>query len=383
LSPLFVRRVQRRGYYNDGGLLYLQVDAGGNRSWIFRYGAQGRHHHGLGPLHTVSLAEAREKARECRKLLLDGHDPIAESRTRRAAARIAAAKAVTFAAAAETYITKHHAAWKNPKNRQQWRNTLATYAYPVLGKLPVAAIDTGLVLRVLEPIWHTKSETASRVRMRLERVLSWAAVHGYRPGDNPARWRGHLDHLLPAQGKIAPVRHHGALPYADVPAFLVELRQRDGLAAAALEFLILTAARTGEVLGATWGELDSEQRTWMIPARRMKSGREHRVPLSDRAVELLRELPREGQRPFALSNMALLQLLKRMNRPGITAHGFRSSFRDWAAERTNYPNHVVEMALAHAVGDKVEAAYRRGDLFQKRRALMRAWSAFCAGGNRG
>jgi integrase len=345
----------------------------------FRYGAQGRHWHGLGPIYTITLAEAREKARECRKLLLDGKDPIAQKRAQQAAARLEAAKAMTFDAAAETYIRAHHPAWKNRKNEEQWRNTLKRYASPVIGKLPVGAVDTAFVLRVLEPIWRTKSETASRVRMRIERVLAWATVHGYRGGDNPARWRNHLDQLLPAQGKIAPVKHHAALGYAEVPGFIVELHERDGAAAEALEFLILTAARTGEVLGATWEEIDLKKATWTVPAPRMKSGREHRVPLSDRSVAILDGLSHRSRRVFPLSNMALLQLLRRMGRADITAHGFRSSFRDWAAERTHYPNFVVEMALAHTVGNKVEAAYRRGDLFDKRRALMAEWAAFCTG----
>ena len=380
LTALDVRRAKRRGYYHDGSGLYLAIDRAGNKSWIFRYGAGGARHCGLGPLHTVTLAEARERARQCRQLLLEGRDPIAEKRARKAAAQLEAARAITFQDAAETYINDHHAAWKNEKNRQQWRNTLATYAYPVIGKLPVAAIDTGLVMRVLQPVWHDKPETASRVRMRIERVLGWATVNGYRNGDNPARWRGHLDHLLPAQGKIAPVAHHAALPYADIPDFIVELHERDGLAAEALEFLILTAARTGEVLGATWDEIDFKARTWTVPAKRMKSGHEHRVPLSNRAIDLLEDLPRDGDRIFPLSNMALLQLLKKRMRRKITSHGFRSSFRDWAAECTDCPNHVVEMALAHTVADKTEAAYRRGDLFEKRRGLMAAWAAFCAGG---
>ena len=241
LTAFDVKRAKARGLYSDGGGLYLQIDRNANRSWIFRYGPQGRRYFGLGPTHTITLAEAREKARDCRKLLLEGRDPIAEKQARKAAARIEAAKRITFAEAAETYITDHHAAWKNEKNRTQWRNTLRDYAYPVIGKLPVAAIDTGLVLRVLQPIWTTKTETAARVRMRIERILSWATVQGFRSGDNPARWDKHLDNLLPAQAKVAPVEHHPALPYAEVPAFLRDMRERDGLAAEAFEFMILTA----------------------------------------------------------------------------------------------------------------------------------------------
>jgi integrase len=380
LTALAIKRAKQRGLYHDGGGLYLQIATNGSRSWIFRYGAQGRRHFGLGPLHTVTLAEAREKARQCRQRLLDGVDPIAERQARKAAARLEAAKAIDFATAAETYITDHHSAWKAEKNRQQWRSTLATYAHPIIGKLPVAAIDTALVLRCLQPIWHEKPETASRVRMRIERVLGWATAHGYRSGDNSARWRGHLDNLLPAHGKIAPVQHHAALPYAEVPAFIRELHERDGdAAAAALEFLILSATRTAETLGAEWSELDLRARVWTISARRTKSGREHRVPLSSRALEILKGLPRKGERPFPLSNNALLLLLKRMGRAGITAHGFRSSFRDWAAETHDAERDVVEMALAHSIADKTEAAYRRGDLFEKRRKLMNDWASFCGG----
>jgi integrase len=327
-------------------------------------------------LHTVSLSEAREKARQCRLVLLEGKDPIQEKRARRAAAAAEAAKQITFERAAEKYINDHHAAWKNPKNKQQWENTLRTYAYPVIGKLPVAAIDTGLVMRVLEPVWRTKNETASRVRMRVERVLGWATVHGYRTGDNPARWRGHLDHLLPPQGKIAPVEHHAALPYAKVPGFITALRERNG-AAPAFEFLILTAARTSEVLGATWDEFDLKASMWTIPAQRMKSAREHRVPLSDRAVEILKAQPRNRKRPFPFRGMAFLMMVRRMGRTGVTPHGFRSSFRDWAAETHDASRDVAEMALAHTVSDKTEAAYRRGDLFNKRRRLMDDWASFC------
>jgi integrase len=381
LTALGIKRAKRPGLYHDGAGLYLKIDPGGSRSWVFRYGPQGRRYHGLGPLHTITLAEAREKARGCRKLLLDGVDPIADRQARKAALQLEAAKIITFAAAAETYIRDHHAAWKNPKNQQQWHNTLATYAFPVIGRLPVAAIDTGLVIRVLQPIWTEKTETAARVRMRIKRILDWAGVHGYRSGDNPARWAGHLEHLLPAQAKIAPVKHHAALPYAELPKFIRQVHLRDGSAGEALEFLILTAARTAEVIGATWDEFDLEQGIWTIPAGRMKGAREHRVPLSNRAVALVAAQPRNRKRVFRLSNMAFLALLKRMKRTDITAHGFRSSFRDWCAETHSASREVAEMALAHAISDKTEAAYRRGDLFAKRRTLMDDWAIFCGGGN--
>lgn len=272
------------------------------------------------------------------------------------------------------------------KHFRQWESTLATYVYPVFGNLPVAAIDTGLVTRVLEPIWFTKAETASRVRGRIECILDWAIAREYRPSDNPARWKGHLDKLLPQQQKIRKVNHHAALPYTDLPLFLANLGEQGGIAARGLEFAILTACRTGEVIGAMFEEVDIEEAIWTIPAERMKGGRTHRVPLSDRAVEIVSTMKQiqtseylfpgpNLQRP--LSNMAFLQLLRRMGRDDITVHGFRSTFRDWAAECTSYPREVAEMALAHAIGNKVEAAYRRGDMFEKRSNLMQDWADYC------
>jgi integrase len=360
------------GLYLDGQGLHLRVTKAGTRSWIYRYRIAGKAHDlGLGPYPLVTLAEARERATAQRKLRLDGHDPIA---TRQAAR----AKAVSFRECAERYIAAHQAGWKNPKHRAQWPSTLETYVYPVFGELPVAAIDTGLVARAIEPIWNTKPETAGRVRGRIESVLDWAKARGYRDGENPARWKGHLDNLLPARSKVRRVEHHAALPYPEIAGFMAELRRQDGTAARALEFLILTAARTGEVIGARWSEIDIPQRLWTVPASRMKAGREHRVPLSDRAVEILGQPGEPDARVFPLSNMALLMLLRRMGRGKLTAHGFRSTFRDWAAERTSFPAEVAEMALAHTVADKVEAAYRRGDLFQKRRGLAEAWARFCS-----
>lgn len=295
------------------------------------------------------------------------------------------AKAVTFEEAAERYIEAHKAGWKNAKHAAQWTTTLKTYAYPLIGESPVQAIDTGLVLKVLEPIWTTKTETANRLRGRIESVLDWARVRGYRERENPARWRGHLEQLLPAPSKVQRVQHHAALPYADLPKFMEALRAQDGVSASALEFAILTVARTGEVIGAKWSEIDLKERVWTIPAERMKAGKEHRVPFSARTLAILKSMKALGSGEYvfpglnnkALSNMALLMLLRRMGREDITAHGFRSTFRDWAAERTNFPAEVAEMALAHAVGDKVEAAYRRGDLFAKRRELMTAWAKAC------
>jgi integrase len=378
--------------YADGGGLYLQVTPGNNhhisKSWIFRFaGGNGKERYmGLGSFDTVGLDEAREKAGECRKLRDQGKDPIETRTAQRASAAAERAKAMTFEQCAERYIAAHRAGWRNPKHASQWQNTLATYVSPTLGRLPVQAVDVGLVTKVLEPIWSTKPETASRVRGRIEAVLDWAAARGFREADNPARWKGRLDKLLPRRSKVRAVQHHAALPYPEIGAFICALRERPATAARALEFAILTAARTGEVLGARWSEIDLRAKVWTVPASRMKSGREHRVPLSDAAIAVLQEMHglREndhvfpGDRREALSDMALLMLLRRMNRSDLTAHGFRSTFRDWAAECTNFPNEVVEMALAHAVSDKVEAAYRRGDLFEKRRKVMDAWASYCA-----
>jgi integrase len=389
LTALAVDRAKRRGHYGDGGGLFLQVSASGAKSWVFRFKEFGRlREMGLGPTHTVSLAEARQKALECRKARLDGLDPIEARRGKRVQAKFDAAKAMTFAACAERYIASHKAGWRNPKHAAQWPATLGTYVYPVFGSLPVQAVDVGLVMKAIEPIWVQKPETAGRVRGRIESVLDWATARGYRHGENPARWRGHLENLLPKKSKVRRVEHHAALPYPEIGAFTAELRQQEGVAARALEFAILTAARTGEVIGAKWDEIDPGERLWTVPAERMKKAdKEHRVPLSDAALAILDDLRKVQQDNFVfpsskagrpISNMAMLMLLRRMGRGDLTTHGFRSSFRDWAAERTGFPAEVAEMALAHTVSDKVEAAYRRGDLFQKRRQLSDAWAKFCA-----
>jgi len=372
--------------YADGGGLYLRIGPTGAKSWVYRFMRQGkRRDMGLGPLHVVSLADARVRAAECRKQRLDGKDPLAAREQERASARLDAAKSMTFTNCAEAYIKAHAPSWRNAKHADQWTNTLETYAGPVFGALPVQAVDLGLVMKVLESIWTAKPETASRVRGRIEAVLDWATVRGYRQGDNPARWRGHLDNLLPRRAKVQKVEHHAALPYAEMGAFMEALRAQDCTAARALEFVILTAARTGEVISARWDEFDLGAKIWTIPGERMKAGREHRVPLSPAALALLKRMQAKGsefifpgskpRRP--LSNMAMLKLLERMKRADLTVHGFRSSFRDWAAERTNFAREVAEAALAHVVGDKVEAAYRRGDLFEKRRRLMEAWATHC------
>ena len=340
---------------------------------------------GLGPVHTIGLAEARARALDCRRLLLDGIDPIDSRNAERAAERVARADELTFQHCAEKYIEAHRAGWKNAKHADQWSNTLATYAYPVFDALPISAIDTTLVMKVLEPIWTTKTETASRIRGRIESVLDWAAVRGYHFGENPARLKGHLDALLPKRSRVQKVKHHPALPHGDLAAFMQKLRAEDGTAARALEFLILTATRTNEVIGATWQEFDLDERVWTIPAERMKMGKEHRIPLAARAIVLMKSQQevRRGDYVFPgardnkpLSNMAMLQLLERMNRDDITVHGFRSTFRDWAGETTHYPREVCEAALAHGIKDKAEAAYARGDLFAKRAALMQDWADF-------
>lgn len=379
------------GWHSDGGNLYLLV-RGVSRGWVFRFVAPDgkRRNMGLGSLHAVSLAEARKQAlllREQIKHPLARTDPLAKRREERILMRLSRRKYMTFKACAEAYIDAHRAEWKNAKHAQQWENTLATYAYPILGDLPVAFIDESLVLKVLLPIWDSKTETATRLRGRIESVLDWATFNKYREGDNPARWKGHLDNSLAKPNKIARVIHHPALPYREIDTFMAELRERDGLGARALEFLILTASRSGEVRGATWDELDIEERIWVVPAHRMKSQREHRVPLSDTAFELIRNLPRlqgsnllfpSAKPNTAMSDMTLTAILRRMGRTDITVHGFRSTFRDWAAEATNYPRDLAEMALAHTIENKVEAAYRRGDMLQRRSLMMNEWANYCS-----
>jgi len=331
---------------------------------------------GLGPLDTVSLAEARDKARDARQTVRDGKDPITVREERDATAP-------TFAEAAAAYVEAHRAGWRNVKHAAQWESTLRTYAEPFIGSRSVDSIATEDVLEILTPLWTTKPETAARLRGRVERVLDWCRVRGYRHGDNPARWRGHLAALLPPRSRVRTVRHHRALPWSGAPAFMRDLKQRDGMAARALEFLILTAARSGEVRGARWSEVDVGTATWTVPAERMKAGREHRVPLSPRAVELLQALPTfegtdlifPGARGGPLSDMSVSAVTRRMKVDAVP-HGFRSSFRDWAAESTAYPREVAEAALAHTIPDEVEAAYRRSDLFGKRRKLMAEWAAF-------
>lgn len=380
LSAIEVSKKNKPGRYGDGGGLWLQVSKFGTKAWIFRYMISGKARHmGLGDLNTFSLQEARERARKQRQLLADGIDPLVAIESDRAEQ----AKRITFNDAAEQYIAAHRAGWKNIKHADQWRATLETYAGPIVGNMSVADIDTPHVLNVLSPIWTVKTETATRLRGRIEAILAWATVRQFRSGDNPARWRGHLDKLLAKPTKLAKVRHHAAMPYVTLPGFMERVRGMESMSARALEWTILTAARTGESVGARWSEIDLGGKIWTIPGERMKAGREHRVPLSGRALAILASLSRESEFVFPgagksrpLSNMAMLQLLRGID-PSLTVHGFRSTFRDWAAERTNVPRDIAEQALAHKIESSIEAAYRRGDALEKRRRLMQAWSSYC------
>jgi integrase len=392
---------RKPGAHRVSANLYLLVrpseSGGGLRaSWVFRYetsagGKRKGKHMGLGSAADFTLAEAKEKARKQRQLLAEGVDPLDAKREKKAAAKLEAAKTLTFGAAAKQVVDTHRLSWRNAKHAAQWSTTFEAStrqppATAVINDLPVQAIDTALALKVLEPIWRKTPETASRVRQRCEKVIDWASARGYRQGDNPFRWSGHLQELLPAKTKIAKVRHHAALPYVELPQFMSELRANSFVSARALELTILCATRTSETINAEVSEIDLRERVWTIPANRMKAGREHRVPLSERAVELLESLPREdgnphlfigGKKGKPLSNMAMLELMKGMQ-PGLTVHGFRSTFRDWAAERTNFPREIAEAALAHVLESKTEAAYQRGDLLEKRRKLMQAWADYCA-----
>jgi integrase len=404
LSSAAIRAASKPGLYGDGHGLYLQISVFDTKSWVFRYMLDGvARKMGLGALHTVSLAEARKRAAAWRLKVHDGVDPIDERKVARGRHKVEMARAITFKGCAEKYIEANRAGWKNAKHTSQW---VATFnetrrgkkvfpaATQAINDLPVSAINTGLVLKALEPTWATTPETASRCRSRIELVLDWAKVRGYRDGENPARWRGHLDKILPARAKVQRVEHHPAIPYVEMPEFMSALRARDGVSARALEFAIMTAARSGEVIGAKWTEIDLEARLWTIPGERMKAGREHRIPLSEPALAILEALPRESDFVFLggrvrrpLSDRAMLDIVHAICGAGATVHGFRSSFRDWAAEQTSYPHELCEIALAHAVGNKVDAAYRRSDMMERRRRLMQDWATYCeqppaaAGGN--
>jgi integrase len=415
LSQTFVDKHTTPGLYSDGNGLYLQITSSKDddyvtKSWIFRYAVGAREKKrerkmGLGPYPLVTLAMAREMAIECSLKRLRGIDPLEEREAEKRTKAVTTAKTITFEKAAELYIAAHRAGWRSVKHAWQWPSSLKMYAYPVFGELAVRDIDTGMVVRVLEPIWTTKTETASRVRGRIESVLDWAKVNGYREGENPARWSGHLDHLLPKRSKVSKVEHHPALPYAQMPEFMAALCTRASVSARCLEFTILTMSRTGESIGATWDEIDTDEKVWTIPGERMKGEREHRVPLSNAAVAVIEHLKSLRQNEYVfpggregkpLSQTAMLKLLEQMNaereranlprwtdpkqgNEDATPHGFRSSFSDWVSEETNFPSDLAEAALAHIKGDKVEAAYRRGTMFEKRRELMDAWASYCAG----
>jgi integrase len=420
LNKLTALRVTKAkpGMHADGGGLYLRVGASGAKgakSWIFRYSVDGKERYlGLGSAASVKLAQARKLAANARALRAEGKDPIEHRRVEQREATLAKAKTITFAQAAKRYIAAHEHVWRNAKHRQQWSNTINTYADSIIGALPVQDIDLGLIVQVLQPIWTTKPETAGRLRGRIERILGWAKVNGYRAGENPARWKDNLDHALAARDGIRKARalrlagkttiHQPALPYAQIPAFMTALRQQPGIAARALEFAILTAARSGEVRALpSTGELDINGKVWILPPSRMKGEREHRVPLTAAAVALIGRMrdqqlgdyvfPSANGEP--LSDMALTEVIRRMNElrdkaglprwidpkegnRDVVPHGFRSSFRDWVSEVTSFPDVVAEAALAHAKGDKVEGAYQRGTIFEKRRKLMDAWARFCA-----
>lgn len=388
LSAIEVSRLKAPGLVSVGVVpgLHLQVSTTGARSWILRVKVgTKRRDMGLGQFPGVTLAQAREKARQARELIEQGHDPILERERAQSRLKAEQASAITFESAARSFMDAKSAEWSNPKHAAQWTATLNTYAYPVIGQLHVAEVRQTHILQILEPIWASKTETATRLRGRIENVLDWAKARGYRTDENPARWRGHLDKLLSAPQKTTKVVHHAAVPVSEVSAFYAALQQRTGIAARALEFALLTAARSGEVRGATWGEIDLDAGLWVIPASRMKARKEHRVPLTEPAIRILRTLPHlEGSefvfpapRAGALSDMALTGVMRRMGL-AFVPHGLRSTFRDWTAERTNYPRDLAEKALAHVLESKVEAAYQRSDMLERRAHMMDAWAKFLA-----
>ncbi len=396
LTDRQIRQTKIPGVLIDGGGLRVKVTANSKtgelrKSWILRLTVKGQgvREMGLGSFSSRNgVAAARKRADDLRDRARLGIDPITHQKTELAAKAAEAARAITFCEAAEQYIDAHRSGWRNAKHRQQWANTLKTYVYPAFGQVPVGEVDQAMVMKALDPIWKKKTETASRLRGRIEVILDWASVRGYRRGDNPARWRGHLEMALPARSKAQKVRHHPALPFSEAPTFMADISGRPGIAPRAFAFAILTASRSSEAMHARWGEVDFASRAWTIPGERMKAAREHRVPLSAQALAILKTIKPKQAKPSdyvfpgpktdkPLSNGAFLAVLRRMKREDLTPHGFRSTFRDWAAERTNYAREVAEAALAHTIGDKVEAAYRRGDLFEKRRRLMDAWAAYC------
>ena len=389
LSPLSISRLKEPGLWAVGGVagLYLHVNARGARSWILRVVVgDKRRDMGLGGYPDIGVADARQKAREARLKIEQGVDPILLRKQAKSELMALQATDKTFEQAAGEYIKIHADSWSNDKHRKQWESTLAAYAFPVVGKLSLRHIRQEHVLKILEPIWTKKTETATRVRGRIESILDWAKVKGLRSGENPAAWKGHLDHMLPAPTRLKKVEHLTAVPVREMPDFMIKLRQAAGTAAQALEFLILTAARSGEVRGITWQEVSLEDALWVVPAERMKMKREHRVPLSDRAVAILKSQPRIDENPLVfpaprgsqMSDATMSAVLKRMG-VHATVHGFRSSFRDWCGDYTNYPRDLAEQCLAHGADDPVEAAYRRGDALERRREIMNEWSKFVAG----
>jgi integrase len=389
-SARSVETVNEVGYHRCDRGLYLQVAGSGTKSWLFRYKSPvtaKQREMGLGSLNLVPLAAARDIAVECHRQVLSGLDPIEERGRIKRARQLEQARSITFQEAAEHCIASKKPEWKNAKHAQQWGNSLATYAYPVFGNLSVSDLDTDLVLKAIEPIWISKAETASRVRQRIETVWDWARARKYVEGENPARLRGHLDKILAKTAKVKRVKHHAAVPYKQIATFITKLRGRKGSSALAMEFMILTAARTGEVRGARWQEIDFTAKVWIISAGRMKAGKEHRVPLCERALEILNSIksnrnPDEFVFPgwkagTGLSDGAMLALLRKMDVGRYTPHGFRSTFRDWAAEEAHqFSNETVELALAHTIRNLAEAAYRRGDQLERRRELMAAWSDY-------
>jgi integrase len=392
LSEVTVRNAKKPGLYGDGLNLYLHVGPTGGKSWVFRFMLGGKAYEmGLGPVHTIGLKMARATATEYRRLCLAGINPLAARDADRALRRRETAKAVTFRTCAEQYIVKHQAGWKNDRHTAQWTSTLEAYAYPVIGDLSVADIATGHITKILEPIWTAKTETASRVRGRIESILDFATTHGWRKGENPARWKGHLANVLPKKGKVKAKKHHPALPWQEMSQFMAALAAQKSVAALALRFTILTAGRSNEILGARWGEIDEKAAVWIVPAERMKAKKEHRVPLCEPALAVLREAFKlrdgdvifpGGKKNAPLVGTAMRKQLTRMKRDDLTVHGFRSSFRDWAAE-TGKPADIAEAALAHLRGDETVRAYQRGDLLERRRHLMADWAAFCAGRSSG
>lgn len=386
LSALKVKSITESGWYSDGRGLYLQVSKTGTKSWVYRYQIDGRERRcGLGSFLDVSLEQARRSAEACRQLRLENIDPIEHKRQLASQRRSDEAFAVTFKECAIAYINSHKAGWKNPKHEMYWRNTLETYSFPTIGNMSVNEIQTQQVLKVLEPIWMSKTETATRVRQRIENILDWAKVRGYRGGENPALWRGHLDKLLPKRVKIQKVRHFPAMPYLELPEYFQKLRNTETLAAKALAFIILNASRVGEVKAAKYSEVSLQDAVWTIPEERMKAHREHRVPLCAESIQIVKELQNYRVDDYLfpsikkgknISDAAILKLLKQ-DYPNLTVHGFRSTFRDWCAEMTNYPRELAESALAHVLKDQTEAAYQRGDLLLKRRKLMESWASYC------